>query len=798
MAQHVLAGNTARATSWTRAGLAFACVIVFFAGTQRASALGVRSDSEQTSSPAGWQVRATYAPEITPFTRLSCVSTTTCEAISQSGSIAFRTTDGGVSWISQVFNQTGVGADAVSCASTTLCEIATYGTLYTTDDGGTSWAQETLPSGSNTNLLSVSCAPSTETCVAASSSGLDYTSTAGHSSPVWKAGSVPTGTGSLESVTCISSSKCLAVGTITSTSTSGAVLQTTDGGATWTTQFVDSASFDPLSQVVCPSSGECLAAAADGWVETTDESSASPTWSSEDGPMSQQLSQISCPTTTECYAAVFNDIYATSNATSLDATWDESSLPSDVNVTDAVACLSVSSCIAAGETNADPSGPFVLTTTNATAVTAPTWTNATLPTTLGEVDDISCATPSSCVAVGHATETGPIRILKTVNAGATWTPETNVPAITGEQSLDSVVCPSTTVCFAVGYAAGTPLILATSNGGASWAQQATPASITAGQLLSVSCASTLDCVGAGYVASSDSDALSGLVLTTTNGGVGASGWTERTLPGTNGPVESIACKSKTSCVAVGLQQYQAGGEVFYTGNGGATWSAGTVPKTTQPLGLLGIACLSTTTCEAVGYQGEDAFEGTAVATRTTDGGKIWSGPATVPSSASGFVAISCPSVQVCDAVGPAGSSGADATITTDAGAKWSVQPFAALSGAVLQAITCPLTNYCLAGGTGSSGAGMLASYVPATLAVTTTSLKAGKVGKSYSFQLKATGGAGSYTWSRSGGSLPSGLTLSASGLISGKPKAKKSESITFEVKDQLSHSATKVLKLTIS
>jgi large repetitive protein len=41
----------------------------------------------------------------------------------------------------------------------------------------------------------------------------------------------------------------------------------------------------------------------------------------------------------------------------------------------------------------------------------------------------------------------------------------------------------------------------------------------------------------------------------------------------------------------------------------------------------------------------------------------------------------------------------------------------------------------------------------------------------YSHQLSAYGGSGSYTWSIWAGSLPPGLSLSSSGLISGTPTA---------------------------
>jgi hypothetical protein len=55
------------------------------------------------------------------------------------------------------------------------------------------------------------------------------------------------------------------------------------------------------------------------------------------------------------------------------------------------------------------------------------------------------------------------------------------------------------------------------------------------------------------------------------------------------------------------------------------------------------------------------------------------------------------------------------------------------------------------------------------LTITTTSVSAGTVGTKYSAQMAATGGSGSYTWSAS--ALPSGLTMSSAGLISGTPTA---------------------------
>jgi hypothetical protein len=59
----------------------------------------------------------------------------------------------------------------------------------------------------------------------------------------------------------------------------------------------------------------------------------------------------------------------------------------------------------------------------------------------------------------------------------------------------------------------------------------------------------------------------------------------------------------------------------------------------------------------------------------------------------------------------------------------------------------------------------------------------GRVGTAYSFQLTAAGG-GNQTWSVSSGALPAGLTLSASGLISGTPTEEaRSKFVQVKVSD---------------
>jgi hypothetical protein len=86
---------------------------------------------------------------------------------------------------------------------------------------------------------------------------------------------------------------------------------------------------------------------------------------------------------------------------------------------------------------------------------------------------------------------------------------------------------------------------------------------------------------------------------------------------------------------------------------------------------------------------------------------------------------------------------------------------------------------------------------PAAPTITTTTLSNGMVSQSYSGTLAATGGTQPYSWNVSAGALPTGLTLSTAGAISGTPTTAGAFDFTARVLDSASQSDTQALRITV-
>ncbi len=87
---------------------------------------------------------------------------------------------------------------------------------------------------------------------------------------------------------------------------------------------------------------------------------------------------------------------------------------------------------------------------------------------------------------------------------------------------------------------------------------------------------------------------------------------------------------------------------------------------------------------------------------------------------------------------------------------------------------------------------------PVPLAISTTSpLQPGTLNVSYVATLGATGGTAPYSWSVTTGTLPAGLTLTASGILSGTPTAPGTSMFTVEAVDSASTPQTATAPLTL-
>lgn len=95
-------------------------------------------------------------------------------------------------------------------------------------------------------------------------------------------------------------------------------------------------------------------------------------------------------------------------------------------------------------------------------------------------------------------------------------------------------------------------------------------------------------------------------------------------------------------------------------------------------------------------------------------------------------------------------------------------------------------------------AAQLSVTIVAPLSITTTSLLNGILNVAYTENLDATGGVPPYSWSITTGSLPSGLSLSAAGVITGTPTTPGTFSFTVQASDTESPLQTAATQLAIT
>ena len=587
-----VAVTTNGGTTWTYrdpSGLDYSPLGVSCPSTTTCSVVG-GSDDVITTTNGGASWTAEQLPtDSEALDAIACPSTTTCVAVGNApptagscspsaqpcGSVSFEasTTDAGATWTgvlgaTESFGFAGDSFSGVSCPSTSECmAVGSDGTntdpyLEGETEGILLSGTCTLVTGCGTVLYpestsylgSVSCF-SSSACIAVGSNGAGGAAIATASATGWT--TMTATIASADAVSCQSSSDCMVAGGVTATGQPGTVLATTDGGASWATSFTFPYTVSSLTSVSCFSASVCMAAGG-----LTDATSAV-------GPTGPGV------------------VVRSSDG---GATWATESLPAGVGALSAISCASTSVCEAFG----NPLMPVIVGTTDGGA----TWHSQTVPSGVEFVTQLSCPSISDCTGVGEAplgSSTGPVVILNTTDGGATWTTET---APSGLSNLTSIACPSVSECTAVGET-----------------NVSAPTPNTA-------------------------------IITTTDGG---STWTSETAPSGVSGLVSIACPTVSVCMAIG--SVSSGATVISTTDAGTTWTTESFPSSTASPG--DIACASATACTVVGETSANSGHGVAVA--TTDGGSTWTIEKTP--TASDYAAISCPAAGACTAVGQPSASG---------------------------------------------------------------------------------------------------------------------------------------------
>ena len=612
------------------------------------------------TTPAPWTVQSSAPPSMSPISGVSCPSALDCFAVGTSDHLGFvlATTDGGATWTNQQLSPLTAGLDAISCPTTLDCTAVgalgnqNFQVVFTTD-GGTTWQQGSARAPGSTSggsLTSVSCLSITD-CVAVGSDSQGGWFTFVSVGLGVLSASTPPGSAAFAAVSCVQTTFCMAVGRGgTITSKFGGGLWTAMTGNPWTNSAPESHGLSCVSTTQCwYANGYQLSVTSDG----------GDTWTAQPVPSGVTgLVSVSCVSATDCTAVGADAIVSTTDGGS---TWTSQALPTGVSALDDVSCFSVSTCTAVGDG---------ITTFDAGSSS---WIGHPVPggTLPRDMNAVSCPSVDDCTAVGDFT------IASTSDGGATWT--NKVPS--DAYWLDGVSCPSISTCFA----GGVPGIIATTDGGASWALQNAPTGPD-DQVRAVSCTSVQHCVAVGY----------GFIDVTTNGG--ATWVASPSLPNTqtlNPPLDAVSCGSPTTCVAMG------GSSSLVSSDGGSTWTPEPVP--TGVIGVNGVSCSDGTHCVAVSYVTTDGA-GTPIPPGilvSTDGGSSWAADSTVSPDLVELLAVSCPTSTACTAVGDSGtyigtspsSIGGVVLQSTDGGGSWSTASLPA--GTSQQAgVSCPTAATC--------------------------------------------------------------------------------------------------------
>ncbi|HUY86931.1 MAG TPA: hypothetical protein VMU77_07420, partial [Acidimicrobiales bacterium] len=636
-------------------------------GTTDGSTWSVQQPPLLTSLPGEPEVPATYSlTSVSCVDTLHCWAIGNSGAYASlvglpPYSSVIQTSDGGSSWTLST-SSLPLGLRSLSCIAPSTCVAAGGSSIAVSQNSGTTWTVEPSVSTSLSQALSsVACSPTSTSVncwIVGTGSTAFFSSNAGVS---WTPQAVPV-QGGLSAISCPSSSECIAVGTNQNQGYPGpccfigqagtTIVETTNAGSTWVSGYAPIQG--GLSAVSCSDIKNCWAtsstASSTGTIVGSTTGGAS--WNTVLGassydPAEQSFDAVTCVTSAACWAvggsSSGNGNSSVSFSSDGGVSWVPQAVPSNYySPFSAIACPSATTCYAVG------GGENIISTIDGGAA----WSADTLTTTQGQysykdLTSISCTDVSHCLAIGDST------IFQTSN-GSDWYQGNAFPAL----GLNKVYCfPGSQDCWVVG---GSNLY-ASQNGGTTWAAQPLPPSVILPDLTTITCSTITDCLASGTDLTEVNGTIStgDLILQSTNQG---GNWTiqlETLAAGqsASGRINSSQCSGQT-CYIVGDRYFgfgyggfPEGAFVLASNDGGATWKA---QISMQSAHFSDIACWNPQSCVLVGVsplQGSYGFgypgglstyyNGGGLVLTTSDGG--------VPGSP--VVSEVTPSILLTDTIG---------------------------------------------------------------------------------------------------------------------------------------------------
>lgn len=346
--------------------------------------------------------------------------------------------------------------------------------------------------------------------------------------------------------------------------------------------------------------------------------------------------------------------------------------------------------------------------------TAASWSAVEVPSPVyasGHLSNVSCPTPSMCVAVGSFDNGGRKITLAERWNGSGWSVQATAnPADgTGWAVLNSVACTSSRSCIAVGESSAGAL--AERWDGTRWSIQRTPRPRQgSAALMGVSCTSARACAAVGSIETSigEDRARFSMLAERWNG----TRWSIQKVPGnftadtspggydtgsTERGLNSVACTSQTNCFAVG----SLGAKRVVEQWDGRKWS---IRRTgAVSVRLVSISCATSVSCFAVGNLGPRLVVWRWNGDRWAMQRLAHRGYLRHRAQLSG---VSCSSARACTAVGSTASypaaPGSRGVVLRWDGRQWTSQQSsptpAGATGTSLTSVACPARTSCTAVG----------------------------------------------------------------------------------------------------